>query len=347
MTESLPNVTLPSRPRLVPGLDVIERRADEVQIGLDPRHAVVATGLPPVLVDVLRSLDGSRSIGSLLALARDEHAERLRDLLTGLTARGLIEDAEPARQHGRTDEPDLWSLHLGRRCQDTAANRARSTVLVHGGGRLAVAVATLLAAAGVGHIEAASTGRVSPDDLGSGHLDADIGRPRRQAIADAVRRANPAARTGRIGGDRSPDLVLLTDAVVPAPEVVRELTGSGQPHLAVRVRDGIGLVGPYVVPGRSSCLRCADLYRTSLDSCWPRVAGQLAGRYQRADLCSVHAAAALAAGQALRILSPEDEPPPTWNGTLEIDSHAGTLRRRDWPPHPDCGCGAYRPRRVT
>ncbi|RBM10895.1 hypothetical protein DI005_34980 [Prauserella sp. PE36] len=346
MTNSLRNVNLPRRPRLVPGLDVLERRANEIQIGLDPRHAVVATDLPPILMDILRGLDGSKSTKSLLSLAETEHSERLRELLTGLAERGLIEEAEPpAHPHTRTDEPELWSLSLGRRRQDTAARRAQSTVLVHGGGRLAAAISSLLASAGVGHLDSEADGRVGPEDLGSGFVDGDVGLPRRHALTEAVRRTNPATRTGKLRGSRRPDLVVLTDAVVPAPEVVTDLIAEGLPHLTVRVRDGIGIVGPLVFPGRSSCLRCADLRRTALDACWPRVASQLAGRYQRAELGNVYATAALAVGQILRVLTPEDTPPPTWNGTLEIDSYAGTVTHRDWHPHPECPCGASRGRR--
>lgn len=345
MAKPTRSVTIPRRPRLVPGLEVLERRPDELQIGLEPRHAVVAPHLPPILMDILRSLDGSRSTSSLLALAEGEHAERLRDLLTGLTERGLIEDAEPpAHPHTRTEEPELWSANLGRSRQDTASQRAQCAVLIHGGGRVAAAVAALLAAAGVGHIDTEAKGTVGMDDLGSGFVDGDVGMGRRQALAAVVHRANPRTRTGRIRSNRLPDLVLLTDAVVPAPEVVTELMADGAAHLPVRVRDGIGIVGPLVLPGRSSCLRCADLHRTALDSCWPRVAGQLAGRYQRAELSSVHAVAALAAGQALRVLSPEDTPPPTWNATLEIDCYGGTMTQREWLPHPRCGCGASKPR---
>ncbi|ASR34412.1 thiamin biosynthesis protein [Prauserella marina] len=341
MTDSLRDVIIPRRPRILPGLDVLERQADELQFGLDPRHAVRAPGLPPILMDILRNLDGTRSTKSLLTLAKSEHAERLRELLTGLTRRGLIEEAEPSSQsHSRNDEPDLWSLAVGRKRRDTVAQRAHCAVVVHGGGRLAAAVTTQLATAGVGHIDAEARGHVTPDDLGSGFTDRHVGMSRRQAIADTARRANPRVRTGRLRKNQLPDLVVLTDAVVPAPEVVSELMSDGIPHLVVKVRDGIGIVGPLVLPGRSSCLRCADLHRTSLDACWPRVAGQLAGRYQRADLSDVYAAAALAAGQALRILFPEDDPPPSWNGTLEINCHAGTMMRRDWIPHPHCGCGA-------
>jgi hypothetical protein len=36
--------------------------------------------------------------------------------------------------------------------------------------------------------------------------------------------------------------------------MVRDLHSRGVPHLAVRVRDGTGLVGPLVIPGVTSCL---------------------------------------------------------------------------------------------
>ena len=36
--------------------------------------------------------------------------------------------------------------------------------------------------------------------------------------------------------------------------MVRDLHSRGVPHLPVRVRDGIGLVGPLVIPGITSCL---------------------------------------------------------------------------------------------
>lgn len=35
------------------------------------------------------------------------------------------------------------------------------------------------------------------------------------------------------------------------------------------------LVGPLVIPGRTSCLQCADLHRTDRDAAWPAVATQL------------------------------------------------------------------------
>jgi hypothetical protein len=50
------------------------------------------------------------------------------------------------------------------------------------------------------------------------------------------------------------DLVVLSDHLVADPPMVRDLRSRGVAHLPVRVRDGIGLVGPLVIPGVTSCL---------------------------------------------------------------------------------------------
>ena len=74
------------------------------------------------------------------------------------------------------------------------------------------------------------------------------------------------------------------------------------PHLLVRVRDGNGLVGPMVVPGVTSCLRCADLHRSDHDAAWPAVAAQLRDTVGTADRATVLATAALAVNQVDRVL---------------------------------------------
>ncbi|WP_410594593.1 ThiF family adenylyltransferase [Amycolatopsis sp. lyj-23] len=337
-TADMPPVLLPDHPALLPGLTVLERGPREIQIGLDPRHGVIVENLSPHLAARLRALDGTKHVERLL-LAESEHRDQLRVLLRQLTALGLVTDAGRPDGPGFRGEPGLWSLRARHHQPAMAERRRAAAVSVHGDGRVAVAAAVLLANAGIGHVELQVPGAVTEHDLGSGLTDADLGRPRRQALADLLRRVDPEVRVTRLH-DRYPDLALLTDAVVPAPEIVAELVGDGVPHLAARVRDGTGIVGPLVVPGRSSCLRCADLHRTELDPCWPRVAGQLAGRHQRPDLGAVQSCASLAVAQAMRLLSPSAAAPPTWNATLEIDAFDGRIRRRRWPPHPRCRCGA-------
>jgi hypothetical protein len=50
------------------------------------------------------------------------------------------------------------------------------------------------------------------------------------------------------------DLVVLSDNLVADPRMLRDVHGNRFAHLAVRVRDGTGLVGPLVIPGVTSCL---------------------------------------------------------------------------------------------
>lgn len=338
--------TLPKRPRVVGDLAVLRRRPDEIQIGLDPRLAVVATGLPEPVVALVRRLTGRERTEDVLAAA-GEHRDVLRNLLAALTARGLLDDAArqagplPGRLAGEVSASGVRAIGSGQ--PDSPAARRGLAMAVHGDGRLAVSVAALLASAGVGWVHVRAAGTVRPEDTGTGYLPGDVGRRRATAARDAIRRTDAAVRTGPFRLDRGPDLVILTDAVVPEPARVAALMSTGVPHLNVRLRDGTGIVGPLVVPGLTSCLRCADLQRCDRDECWPHVAAQLAGKVQQADLATTQATTAYAVGQALdalRWLKGAAGPPATADATVELDVCSAGIRHRAWPAHPACSCGA-------
>jgi bacteriocin biosynthesis cyclodehydratase domain-containing protein len=122
----------------------------------------------------------------------------------------------------------------------------------------------------------------------------------------------------------------------------RDLHSQGVAHLAVRVRDGTGLVGPLVIPGVTSCLRCADLHRRDRDAAWPAVAAQLRDTVGVADRATLLATAALALSQVNRVIGAvrgsESEPPASLNATVEFDVHSGSIVARHWPKHPLCSC---------
>jgi bacteriocin biosynthesis cyclodehydratase domain-containing protein len=138
------------------------------------------------------------------------------------------------------------------------------------------------------------------------------------------------------------DLVVLSDNLVADPRMLRDLHGQGVAHLAVRVRDGAGLVGPLVIPGTTSCLGCADLHRRDRDAAWPAVAAQLRDTVGVADRATLLATAALALSQINRVIGAvrgsESEAPTALNATLEFDVHAGSIVARHWPKHPLCSC---------
>jgi hypothetical protein len=312
-------------------MSVLRRRPDEVQVGLDPNRATVVRGLPESVVMVLGTLHGTRTTEDLLADV-GPHRSTLEAVLAGLVHKGLVRDA---------DTVALPSRLVG---EDRPARRRSAAVAIHGDGRLAISIGRLLTAAGVGWVHVAARGAVQPEDVGTGYEPDDVGLARASAAIQALRRVDRSVRTGRFSPRRRPDLVLLTDAVVPDPDLAGRLTADGVPHLAVHVRDGLGVVGPLVVPGLTSCLRCADLHRTALDMCWPAIATQLAGRPQLADLACTQATATFATAQALDTLrwARDSAPKPkTWNATAEIDVVSLRSHFRGWRPHPECACGAH------
>ncbi|MEE2031232.1 TOMM precursor leader peptide-binding protein [Rhodococcus chondri] len=137
--------------------------------------------------------------------------------------------------------------------------------------------------------------------------------------------------------------VLLTDAQVPDPRLVQDLMRHRVPHLVVRLRDGRGVVGPFVVPGRTSCLRCADLTRSDLDPSWPQLAVQLSNRVGRAERSVVLATAAVALGELDAILAGRASAPPTViDRTVEVDLRTYRLSTRRWFRHPECACSTPR-----
>ncbi|WP_280381246.1 TOMM precursor leader peptide-binding protein [Nocardia wallacei] len=170
--------------------------------------------------------------------------------------------------------------------------------------------------------------------------------PLSEALAAGVRRSGLRPSRSRDltpgeGVGRDADVVVLADALVPEPHLVNDLVLRRIPHLQVRIRDGRGVVGPLVLPGGTSCLRCADLTRRDLDAEWPHLAAQLLDRIGYGSPAMIAATAALALRDLELILAgAADTPPRTLDTTLELDPDTHHIHRRTWSPHPACGCRA-------
>ncbi|AXK88129.1 MULTISPECIES: TOMM precursor leader peptide-binding protein [Nocardia] len=150
-------------------------------------------------------------------------------------------------------------------------------------------------------------------------------------------------RPEKPAGGTHADLVVLTDTVVVDPRLVADLVIHRVPHIHVRVRDGKGIVGPLVLPGATSCLRCADLTKADYDPDWPHLAAQLLDRVGHASPAAVAATAALALGELEAIVEGSARrAPATLDATLELDLDTYQLHHRPWDPHPRCGCRRLR-----
>lgn len=338
---------LPEWLHLAPGRSVLWRSADSVQLGLADPHAMVLEGLTAPLATLLSSMDGTRSTARLVAdaVAAGAADAEVRAVLGDLVGAGLAaETADPAGRTAteHTVDEHAWSVHSARRCDELVQQRRGATVVIDGSTRLALALATSLASAGVGRVVVDPAGTVQPADVGTGYQLSDVGKPRAVAAREALRRTAPTVVVPPPTRYR-PDLVVLADALVPDPDVVRDLVSRQVPHLAAHAHEGVAVVGPLVLPGRSSCLRCVQLHRGDQDPAWPKLAAQLVDAVPVADLGCAQVAAALATEQVLAVLAGPSGSvgcPPTWGASLELDPLRGRLRHRSWPPHPYCPCGA-------
>lgn len=318
---AFPSPPLPALLRLPPHRAVLPAGAGERVLGLDPDAALVVGDLSPPLAGMLDDLRGALPAERLVAgaVARGASAAAAERLLHDLLAEGVLVDATG---HERV-----------------AVKRARSVAVVVGCGPLAVGLVIGLLQARIGAVHTVIAGEVRAADLGTGLHDADVGTDRLAALRAAVTRSVPRARTGPPPQRVLPDLVVLADES-PDPVVLAELMADGTPHLPVRLRDGAGIVGPLVLPGRSACLWCLELHRSARDPSWPAVAAQLVGRRGTADPACAVATAALATAQAIAALDGTGTAPPTLDATLELDVAAGQLIRREWRPMVGCRCDA-------
>lgn len=342
------------RPTLVPGLVRLWRDRHTLQLGLDPARAVVIEVADPTVVRLLNLLDGTRSERTVLEQAAKGKVSRdqARALLDTLQEAGLVVPAqsllptslaEPARGRlaaeaaalalRRADSPGTPAQILRR--------RAAATVVVTGRGRLAAPLAVALAQAGVGHVHAELAGRVAPTDVvASGLRAADVGRPRAEAVAEAITRTAPGTDTRPAPRGQS-SLVIQVGMDRPAGLLAAAYARRRQAHLLVTVRDGTPVIGPLVPSAGSPCLNCLDLHRTERDPAWPTLAAQLAAA-PADDPCqaaTLLTAAGYAAAEALTLL--DGGTPELVGAAVEIEAPA-RIRRRTWPPHPACGCARRR-----
>jgi bacteriocin biosynthesis cyclodehydratase domain-containing protein len=279
-----------TRYALDPAMPVLMRPDGAVQVGWDPRRALLVH--PPdglstaALADLLRVMQSGFAMADLQALAVNRgvaDAETMAELVASLVGAGVVTTAPPP---ART-----------------------AFIRIHGRGPLS--------------------------DLLAGALRCSGARVRHSSLSHA------GVRPG------TTDLVVLSDFLVTDPRVVRDLHDAGVPHLPVRVRDGTGLVGPLVIPGMTSCLRCADLHRSDRDAAWPALAAQLRDAVGSADRATMLATAALALSQVDRVIKAirdagdprrAGDPPATLDTTLEVDVRTGSTASRRWSRHPRCEC---------
>jgi len=289
--------------RLRPGVHVVRRDDQHLQVGLDRRRAVVLPDRPTVRValEALREhppAAGPGPDGSWVV-----HRLVRADLLVDRAV--LVADR---RTHGVTRADAAHARHgpdASRRLAARAAARVDLVVAGLPGGR-----------------------PVDPaGDLVAGLADQGV------VVHHAPAGSDPAHEDrGQVGA-----VVVVLSLTTVRRTVVDPLVRRGLPHLVVAGEDGGVRVGPFVEPGSTACLRCVDAHVAEGDPRWALVRDQVAaGDVHPAPYPpDWQQATGLAVADVLRWV--DGDRPVTWSSTIHLGPEpepAPAYRTR----HPHCGC---------
>ncbi|MCL1907286.1 MAG: hypothetical protein FWG08_05155 [Propionibacteriaceae bacterium] len=115
-----------------------------------------------------------------------------------------------------------------------------------------------------------------------------------------------------------------------------DLTQRGVPHVIVKAHEQKASVGPWVIPGLSSCLKCSDLTRRDLDPTWPLQVFQFFHTRVHPPMELIDWATAVALAH-LRAYA-RGLPPESLFTSIEMDGVTGRVTYREIPFHPHCEC---------
>jgi len=254
---------MPETYRLLPGLRLVRRDADHLQLGVDPPRRAILRDVPEV----------RRLVGDLLSGHRpDRPGMEAGRALAAILDAGLLVTDEPAERRARL---------------------AAARLHVHAPTDVTAAVTALLSAAGA--------------------------------------RQHPRATR--------PDAVL----VVTEGEIRRErldpLVRDEVPHLLVRDHGDELVVGPFVTPGRTACLRCVDCHLGDADPRRALIVEQVATQPAMAAATADPTLRAVALSLAVRdlVTFAEGAQPATWSATITVSRDLDLAPRR-WLRHAACGC---------
>ncbi|HSK33052.1 MAG TPA: TOMM precursor leader peptide-binding protein [Propionicimonas sp.] len=151
-----------------------------------------------------------------------------------------------------------------------------------------------------------------------------------------------------IATTRRPDdadvVIVLSVGELPR-ERLDPLLRSRTSHVVVRLVDGAAVIGPFVVPGATACLRCIDAHESVRDPDHVAVTTRYADASSRPRADGVPdlvepALAAVALAWVVRdvVAHLGGREPATWSRTLFLGPQPAVRSEQPWLRHPGCGC---------
>jgi hypothetical protein len=184
---------------------------------------------------------------------------------------------------------------------------------------------------------------------GPGCTAADVHRVRQTArvyvegsgrVADQVRALVVAEGLAPASSAEEASVLVLAADHEPSRQSADEALRRGVPYLCVGIRELVGLVGPFVVPGRTACLRCVDLSRAHTDPCWRTLVDAIQAN-PAAEPCRTPSLVATIAGYAVQevVTWASGAIPVSCDNVVEVPLGLGLVQTVCYPLHPQCGCG--------
>lgn len=173
---------------------------------------------------------------------------------------------------------------------------------------------------------------------GAGAVDGDDLAEHISALGCGVRRS-----TAEYLPPKPAEIGLVVDCAdyVVAPRRYSPLMADDVPHVSVVADEHGASVGAFVVPGRTPCLRCDDLYRLDQDHAWAAIATQLAVT-ARAPLARVtrEIARSLVLNVVASWLAEGTASAVCGAGAWTVDALTSEVRQTHRLFHAECGCRA-------
>ncbi len=232
--------------------------------------------------------------------------------------------------------------------RQTLQNRSKKLILIFGSNKFAFALLAALASSGFNNAKVIGSfgrdgGQIKADDISGGVIQpADVGSTLNQLSKRVLREHQlPQVGVRDVFEHKQPDLIIAMQPI-PADYQQRWLSES-TPHLVIGpIIDNQIDIGPLILPGKSSCLRCIDLsaasnaispeiamlkYLNQVDSIPASVLSLIVG------YTSIAAANFLdQATQSASLL---------WGSALRVNlSQICKQSHIFWQANPMCGCGA-------
>jgi hypothetical protein len=272
-----------TNPKLAPGVRLYERSPVEIQIGINPRSAIVVD--KKVGETIRRLLTGAHSVSDVCnQLALEGHdLQSSENFINTLIELGLVEPGPISATYDQQNPvSEIQRLNLLRETNgdlDLINQRIGCEISIRGASRLGMTVCLLLASAGYPNITVHDSTLVSESDLtpwGASRLDLGV---RRDTVAKTlvermIRGASAHKNSLRFRANRKIE-ILLPDQRADFPWIsatsADQLVATDTPHLFATTSSNLSVISSIIQPGETPCLRCLHLHQCDQDPGWPLI----------------------------------------------------------------------------